>query len=285
MSPILRGALWMIGAIIAFPTMAVAGREISAMHDTFEIMLFRSIFGIMVVLSIGGISGTLGQINTRHMPLHVLRNAAHFAGQNLWFYALTVIPLAQVFALEFTSPIWVMALAPLFLGERFTRWRAFAGVMGIAGVLVVVRPDVDSINPGVIAAALAAIGFAGTAICTKILTKEHSITCILFWLTVLQAIFGLICAGYDGQVTWPSLASAPWLAVIGMAGLLGHFCLTKALSAAPASIVMPIDFARLPVIVGIGMILYNEPFDVLVIFGGVMIFLGNYLNIRAESRS
>jgi drug/metabolite transporter (DMT)-like permease len=197
-------------------------------------------------------AGTLRQVTTRSMHLQVIRNVSHFTGQNLWFWALTMIPLAQLFAVEFTSPLWVAVLAPLLLGERLTRVRALAAVMGFAGVLIVARPDFANVNLGLLGAAGAAIGFAGSAIFTKLLMRTETITCILFWLVVLQAIFALVISGADGHITWPAATSWPWLAVVGAAGLIAHFCLTRALSLAPAVVVIPFDFARLPVIVIIG---------------------------------
>ncbi len=111
-SPTLTAALWMTGAIASFSAMAVAGRAVSFELDTFELMTWRSVVGIVIVLSVGLATGTLKQVTTRHMGWHLIRNLSHFAGQNLWFLAVTLIPLAQVFALEFTSPLWVVVLAP-----------------------------------------------------------------------------------------------------------------------------------------------------------------------------
>ena len=281
---VLTAALWMIGAIGSFTLMAIAGRAVSFELDTFEIMTFRSFVGIGIVLAVAGYAGTLHQVNTSALRLHFVRNLCHFTGQNLWFYAITVIPLAQVFALEFTSPLWVILLSPFFLGERFTWTRGIAGVLGFIGILIVTRPSPDTLSPGLIMAAVAALGFAGTAIATRLLTRTQTITCILFWLTVMQAIFGIIGAGYDGDVAIPSAGSVPWLVAIGCAGLLAHFCLTKALSLAPATVVMPIDFARLPVIAIIGMLVYGEALDLWVLVGAVVIFGGNYLNIWSETR-
>ena len=280
----LKAALWMTGAIVSFSTMAVAGRFARTELDTFEVMLYRSLVGVVLVLLVGGMAGTLGQISRRRMGVQLIRNMFHFTGQNLWFYAITAIPLAQVFALEFTAPLWVTLLAPLLLGERLTPTRALAAALGFAGILIVARPDPANLQPGAIAAALAAIGFATTAIFTKRLTRTETITCILFWLTAMQAVFGLICAGIDGQIALPSSAAWPALAVIGCAGLFAHFCLTTALSIAPASIVMPIDFLRLPVIAVVGMALYDEPLELLVFVGGGIIFAANVVNLRAESR-
>ena len=284
MKPVLKAAIWMTGAIASFSTMAVAGREVSFALDTFEIMLFRSVVGVIIVVFAAIAFGTLRQINRQQFSLHFARNIMHFIGQNLWFYAITVIPLAQVFALEFTSPIWVILLSPLLLGERITLIRAAAALMGFIGILVVTRPNMAGINTGVIMAASSAIFFAFTIIFTKRLTRTQSITCILFYLTVLQLGFGLITAGHDGDIALPNTETLPWLVLIGVAGLLGHFCITKALEIAPATVVVPIDFVRLPVIAIIGMLAYGEILDLWVLLGSGIIFASNYLNILSETR-
>ncbi|MDE1130453.1 MAG: DMT family transporter [Ascidiaceihabitans sp.] len=284
MNPVPKAAIWMTGAIASFSTMAVAGREVSFALDTFEIMLFRSVVGVIIVAFAAIAFGTWRQINGQQFSLHFARNVMHFIGQNLWFYAVTVIPLAQVFALEFTSPIWVILLSPLLLGERITLIRAAAALMGFIGVLVVTRPDMAGINTGVIMAASLAIFFAFTIIFTKRLTRTQSITCILFYLTVLQLGFGLITAGYDGDIALPNAETLPWLVLIGVAGLLGHFCITNALAIAPATVVVPIDFIRLPIIAIIGMLAYGEALDLWVLLGAGIIFAGNYLNIWSETR-
>ena len=284
MSNTTRAAFWMIGAIFSFSLMAVAGREVSGVHDTFEIMLFRSLTGIVIVAVVAGSLGTWRDASLRHWKLHGVRNLAHFTGQNLWFFALTLIPLAQLFALEFTTPIWVMLVAPFLLKERITMIGAFAALLGFVGVLIVARPDPTNLNVGLVAAAASAVAFAFTAIFTRKLTRTESITTILIYLTVLQAIFGLICAGYDGDVTLPTAATLPWIIGIGCAGLLAHFCLTTALSLAPASVVMPIDFARLPTIAVVGMLLYQEDIDIYIFLGAAIIFAANYINILYQTR-
>ncbi|WP_204114373.1 DMT family transporter [Shimia biformata] len=284
MSDTLKACLWMSGAILSFSSMAVAGRAVSFEMDTFEIMTYRSMVGVVIVLVVAGFAGTLNQINRQQLGLHFFRNLAHFSGQNLWFYSLTLIPLAQVFALEFTSPLWVLILSPLVLGERLTKMRALAAVMGFIGILIVARPGSVPIGAGVITAALSAIGFAFSIMLTKRLTRTQTITCILFYLTVIQLGFGLICGFFDGDFAVPSAASVPWLVLIGLAGLLAHFCLTTALSLAPATVVVPIDFIRLPAIAVVGLLVYGEALDIWVFVGAVVIFLGNYLNILSETR-
>jgi drug/metabolite transporter (DMT)-like permease len=275
----------MVGGIISFTSMAIAGREVSFELDTFEIMLYRSIIGILVVSIVAKSLGALNEIKTQILKQHFYRNIAHFSGQNLWFYAISVIPLAQVFALEFTMPIWIIIFSSLMLGEKITRIKVTAVLIGFLGILVVARPSIETLNLGIGTAALSAVGFALTSIFTRRLTETESITCILFYLTSMQLIFGLIATGYDGDIMLPSINTAPWLLLIGFAGLTAHFCVTKALSIAPPSVVMPIDFVRLPIIAFVGMIFYNEPLDLFVILGAVLICYANWLNLTKGERS
>lgn len=280
----LKAAFWMMGAIVSFSTMAVAGRAVAVELDTFELMLYRSIIGLCIVICVARLAGTLGTVRARRMPLHFMRNISHFAGQNLWFAAISLAPLAQVIAIEFTSPIWIVLLAPLVLGETLTRRRIAVAVIGFIGAMMVARPDMSAPETGVIFAALAAIGFAGSALFTKMLTRTESVTSILFWLTLMQFMFGALTASWDLDVVWPSLAIWPWVVLVSVTGLSAHFCLTAALTLAPAVTVMPLDFARLPVIAGIGILLYSEPLDPWVIAGASIIFSANYINILLEAR-
>lgn len=285
MTPVIQAALWMTGAITSFCAMAVAGRAVSPALDTFEVMLYRSCVGVVIILIIVIATGARDQITLRHAPLHILRNIAHFAGQNLWFFALTLIPLAQVFALEFTSPLWVAALAPIVLGERLTRTRALSAGLGFIGILFVAQPGTgQGLSPGILAAALSAICFAFTAMFTRKLTRSETTLAILMWLTATQVVFGLVTAGFDGQITLPDAQIAPWIVLIGCAGLVAHFCLTTALSLAPASVVIPMDFIRLPAIAVIGALFYGETIGMALVMGAAMIIGANLLNIRTEAR-
>jgi drug/metabolite transporter (DMT)-like permease len=275
----------MSGAIFSFTAMAIAAREISHIHDSFEIMAARSIIGLVLVLVIGRAVGQLSRISTQRLSGHFWRNMVHFTAQNLWFWSLTMIPLAQLFALEFTAPIWVILLSPLFLGERLTAPKLAAAGLGFAGILIVARPDLTNLSPGVLAAAGSALGFAATSILTKRLTRDEAIITILFWLTAFQAVFGILAAAYDGQVNWPTAETLPWLGLIGVCGVLAHLSLTSALTLAPASFVMPIDFVRLPLIAVIGAIAYGEAIDPYVLIGGLVIFSGIWLSVRREITS
>ncbi|MFP3382871.1 DMT family transporter [Tritonibacter sp. SIMBA_163] len=276
---LLRAALWMGGAILSFSAMAIAGREASLSLDTFEIMMYRSLVGVLVVSAMITVLRRWPQVSTTMLKQHGLRNMAHFTGQNLWFYAVSVIPLAQVFALEFTSPIWVILLAPLLLGEKLTRMRGLAVCLGFIGILIVARPSPSTFNIGLACAAGSAVFFALTNIATKRLTRTESIWSIMFWLTVMQLVLGVIFAGWDLDITLPDAQSLPFLLIIGCAGLSAHFCITNALSLAPAALVVPIDFARLPFIALLGWLIYGESVEVWLFVGASLILAGNFINI------
>ncbi len=275
----------MMGSIVSFSLLAVSGREAAAELDTFEIMTYRSFIGVAIVCVLAWWRGQLATIQATRWRLHGLRNVSHFTGQNLWLYAVATIPLAQVFAFEFTTPLWVALLAPLLLGERFTRLRVATTLLGFVGILLVARPGLTPWSVGMVAAMVSAVGFAGSAIFTKQLTQHESVVSILFWLCVLQALFGLVCAGYDGRMTWPSAAMWPWVVLVSVAGLTAHFCLTQALSLAAATVVMPLDFMRLPLIAGIGALVYGEALDSWIFVGAAVIFSANYINVRVSGRT
>jgi drug/metabolite transporter (DMT)-like permease len=275
----------MLGSALAFTAMAIAGRELAGRHDTFEIMAARSAIGLIIVLTVAAALRRLHEVRHDRMPQHIIRNLFHFTGQNLWFHAITLIPLAQVFALEFTSPIWVILLSPFVLGERLTLPRIIAAAMGFAGILIVTRPDFAHLNVGTLAAASSAIFFAATVLMTKALTRGESIVSILFWLTLMQLMLGLAFALWDGHIRWPDAQTMPWLAMIGVGGVAAHLCLTTALSLAPASAVVPVDFLRLPLIALIAAFAYNEAIDPWVIVGGAIIFAGNWINLAFVPQS
>ncbi len=281
----LLAALWMSGAVISFSTMAVAGRKVLGELDSFETMMYRSLIGLIIVLVVGLTTGKIREVRFDRLPLHALRNIAHFTGQNLWFSALPMITLAQVFALEFTSPIWVVIFAVLFAGESLTRFRVLAVALGFVGALMVARPGVGGDPLGLALAAASAIGFAGSIVTTRMLTRTETTLGVLFWLTAMQAVFGVAAAGFDADIAFPSTANWPWIVLIGCAGLFAHTCVTSALAVAPAIVVTPMDFVRLPAIAVVGALFYTEPLDLWVLAGAALIFFGNYLNMFKESRN
>lgn len=276
---------YMMGATVSFTLMAVAGRELSGALDTFEIMTYRSAIGLVVVCAVAWARGLTGRIRARRMGLHFARNTTHFVGQNLWFYAVAIIPFSQLFAFEFSVPLWVALLAPFFLAERLTPTRVAAAGLGFVGILIVARPDVTRLDPGVLAALFAAFAFTGQSIMTKLLTRTEATISIMFWLTVMQLGLGLLAAGHDLDVALPRADNLHWVVVVGLCGLTAHYCITSALTHAPATVVTPLDFARLPIVSVVGMLFYDEPLALLVFVGAAIILAANFMNIRAETRA
>lgn len=285
MSGPLVAAIWMMGAALSFASMAIAGRELWVELNTFELMLYRSVIGFVIVTGIIAVSKHgFAQLHTTQPLQHIKRNIVHFTGQNLWFYGVAVIPLSQLVALEFTNPIWVALLAPFLLGERMTKWRIIAALLGFIGVLIIARPGVEPFGLGHAAGLGAAIGFAMNTIFTKKIMAFDSVLCVLFWMTLMQAAMALVLS-LPGGIPIPSMRAMPWIVVVGICGLTAHYCLTSALGAAPASLVAPLEFIRLPIIAVAGAMIYNEPLLISVFFGAAIIVLGNLLNIRAEAQN
>ncbi|MBN8293605.1 DMT family transporter [Rhodobacter sp. NTK016B] len=280
----LKAALWMCGAILSFVMMAISGRAVQVELNTFELMFWRSLLGfVIIVIVIRAGTGNLALARTGHWKLHLVRNVFHFFGQNMWFFGLTMIPLSQLIALEFTSPIWVVLLAPLFLGERLTGLKLMVTLAGFIGVLVVAQPGVQPLNSGHAAGVLCAMGFAMNLIFTRKIMQFDRVLTVLFWMTLSQTFMGLVLALFAG-FTWPSLALSPWLVVIALTGLSAHFSLTSALRHAPATLVAPMEFARLPIIALVGFALYAEPLDPFVFLGAAIIFSANFANLVLGSR-
>lgn len=279
----LMAFVWMMGAVVSFAAMAVAGREIQAEMNTFELMLYRSVIGFAVVSLILWRSGGFARVRSRHPWLHVRRNLFHYFGQNLWFFAVMLIPLGQLVALEFTNPIWVALLAPLMLGEALTRPRILAALVGFAGVVVVAQPGTAPFQIGHAAALLAAVAFAMNTIFTKRIMRFDGVLCVLFWMTLSQGGMSLVLA-LPGGIPLPSAAIWPWVAVVGLTGLSAHFSLTSALGHAPATIVAPMEFVRLPVIALVGMWIYGEPLRWTLFAGAGLIVAGNLVNLYAATR-
>jgi drug/metabolite transporter (DMT)-like permease len=279
-----KAAAWMMGAVVSFTAMAVAGRALLTGMNTFELMLYRSVVGFaVVVLVLARSRRGFAQVRSRRPGLHLVRNAFHYTGQNLWFFAVAAIPLAQLAALEFTNPIWVALLAPVLLGERLTPTRLVAALLGFLGVLIVARPGVEPLEAGHVAGLAAAVCFALNTIYTRQIMGHDSVLCVLFWMTLLQGTASLALS-LPGGIPVPGPAALGWIAIIGLTGLSAHYALTSALGHAPASIVAPMEFVRLPVVALVGMALYGEPLSLAVFAGAAVIITGNLVNLRAETR-
>ncbi|MDP6166740.1 MAG: DMT family transporter [Gammaproteobacteria bacterium] len=271
----MKAILWMLGAIASFCSMAVGARMLSGHLDTFEVLTLRGVIGLLIIMSIIYWRKQPSLFVTQRTGTHLWRNLFHFYGQASWFFAIGMIPLAQVFAIEFTVPLWVLLLSALFLAERITIRKVVAISFGMLGVLAVARPETQGISNGMLVMFIGAIGFAVAIIYNKrLVSTEHPLT-IVFYMTLMQLPISALLTG--GDWTMPSTTDWFWLLVVGVFGISAHFCASKAMQSAEVSSIMAMDFLRLPIIAVLGMMLFGELFDWWVLVGGSLMIIGNMI--------
>jgi drug/metabolite transporter (DMT)-like permease len=282
LAPVLVAAAWMLGAIGSFVAMMVAIRELkSAGISIFEILTFRSLVALVLLAPLVPIRGAHA-FATRRFGFHAIRNAVHFAGQVGWVYGITLLPLATVSALEFTTPLWVAVLAVAFLGERMTPNRAIATALGLAGALVIVRPGIAAVEWASLVVLACTLLYAVSNIMVKPLTRTDSALAIVFYMQVVQLPLGASLSLLDW--TDPRWTDAPWLLVMGATALSAHYCMARALKLADATIVFPMEFLRLPASALAGFALYGERIEVWVAAGAALMVAGNYYSVLRETR-
>jgi drug/metabolite transporter (DMT)-like permease len=280
LAPVIRAALWMSGALVSFAAMAIAGRQLSAELTTFQILCFRSLVGMVVVLALFQRSGWV-LVKTRVFGTHLLRNIAHFGGQYGWFYGIAFIPLSEVFAIEFTVPIWTAILAAVFLGERMNRQRILAIALGFVGILVILRPGMAVVSVPALAVLGGALCYAISHVFTKRLSGTEKPLTILFYMTVIQLPLGFVPA--VPHWVWPSAALCPWVGIVAVTALSAHYCLTRAFQLADATVVIAVDFLRLPLIAMVGFLFYHETVEIWVFVGALIVCAATWLNLRSAS--
>ena len=278
-------ALWMAGAIASYIASALAVRALAKNLSVFEMMSVRSASGLAVLLAIMAVwPQTRRGLTSRRIGLHLARNSVHFVGQNIWALAITLLPFATVFALEFTAPIWVALLAVMLLGERLTLTRAASIALCLIGVLVILHPGLSSFQLAALLALAAAFTRAFTDVVTKKLTRTETTFAILFWMNLMQLPMNL--AGSDPSfVTRLDFSMALPLIANTITGLSIHLCVAQAFRYGDAIVVVPLDFLRVPLIALIGWAFYGEALDALVLAGAGLIMAGVLWNLRTETRA
>ena len=272
----MRAVFWMLGAIASFCLMAIAARELDGKIDKFELLAIRSLVGFVLLVIIMNVIKRPTLMFSRRIKTHFWRNFFHFIGQFSWLVGIGLLLLAQVFAIEFTVPLWVLIIASIFLSEAITRRKLVSVALGLIGVAVIVKPGVQIIDVGGLVMIIASLCFAATFILSKsLLTTEHPLT-VVFYMTLIQLPLGALMAGPDWAMPEPWMW--PWVMAIALTGLSAHYCMVKAMQIAEVSVVISLDFLRLPIIAIIGMLLYGEPFEVSVILGGGLMLLANLVN-------
>lgn len=275
-----KAAFWMGCSIMCFIVMSVAGRTLTAQLDVFQVMEMRSIIGFFMLLPLVFAAGGFRAMRTQRPMLHLGRNVAHYAGQFAWLAALGMIPLAELVAIEFTTPFWAAVLAVMFLGERMNVRKTGAIALGFAGVAVIVRPGLSTIEPGHLVMLAGAVGFGVSAVTVKMLTRTDSVVKIIFWMLIIQSVIGLVPAIRVWQT--PPAELWPAILVISFAGSFAHYCLARALVHGEATVVMPMDFLRLPLMGLVGWLVYSERLDAYAAAGALLILVGNLLTLRSR---
>jgi drug/metabolite transporter (DMT)-like permease len=260
---------------------AVAGREATRELTVFQVMEMRSVIGLFLLWPLIRAAGGLGVLRTQRLREHAARNTVHYAAQYAWFAALTLIPLAQVVAIEFTMPMWIVLLAAAFLGERITASKVLAVSLGLLGVALIVRPSTAGLSPGQLVALAAAVGFAVSVTMVKSLTRTDSAVTLMFWMLVVQSLLGLLPALWAWR--WPAPATWGWVLLVAFCGTFSHYCMARAMSHADATVVVPMDYLRVPLTALAGWLLYAEQVDLLTVAGTALILGGNLLNLRGAS--
>jgi drug/metabolite transporter (DMT)-like permease len=274
-----RAALWMAGWLALMLIVAIAGRESTREVNVFQIMEVRTVLGFLMLYPLVRTNGGFAAMRTSRPLQHTGRNLIHYCAQLGWFFALTLIPLGQVVSIEFTMPIWTAILAASFLGERMTFGKIAAVLLGLIGVIVIVRPATGEINPGQLIALAAALGFGVSIVMMKSLTRTETALRIIFWMLVIQSAVGFFPALYVW--TWPTAHAWGWMAVIAFCGTFSHYCMARAMLYGDATVVLPMDFLRVPLTAAAGWLIYSERLDLFTVLGAALILGGNLLNLRA----
>lgn len=268
-------------SIASFLAMSVAGRATMAELNVFQVLELRSVIGFFILLPLVMMSGGFPAMRTKRPLAHIARNVVHFIGQAAWLYALTLIPLAVLISIEFTTPIWTAILAVGFLGERLSRPKVAAIMLGLIGVMIIVRPGAGSVDPGHVVVLGAAVCFGISVVLVKSLTRTDSVVRIIFWMLLIQSVLGFAPALYEWRS--PPLELWPWILLIAFTGMSSHFCMARALGYADATVISPMDFLRVPLSALIGWLLYQEQIDAFTAGGALLILLGNLLNLQKKA--
>lgn len=279
----MRALVWMLGTLLSFSLMAVCARELSGEIATHQTLFVRSAIGLICISTILVASKNITKIQTTKLGLHSVRNIFHFAGQYGWFLGIGLLPLAEVFALEFTVPIWTLIIAAVALGERITVRKLMAVALGFIGVAVILRPGIAAINDASLIVLASAVCYAISHTTTKSLSSSESALSILFYMCVIQLPIGLLLSLSDW--IWPTGPQWIWLLIIGLTALTAHYCMTNAMRHAEAGIVVTLDFLRLPLIALVGVLIYSEPFELSLLIGGLLMLAGNVINLKRRSPS
>ena len=208
-------------------------------------------------------------LTRRQVKLFALRGVVHTLAVILWFYAMTQIPIAEVTAMNYLSPVYVTIGAALFLGEALPPRRLAAVGVALIGAVIILRPGLRAVEPGHIAMLFTAVAFAAGYLIAKRMSGEVSAPVVVGMLSVTVTI-GLFPFALMDWVT-PTWTDIGWLFLVACFATAGHYCMTLAFAAAPLTVTQPVTFLQLVWAVMLGALVFNEAVDGWVIAGGALI--------------
>ena len=277
-----KGALWMLVSAAALAGLTGVVRHMSAGLHPFEIAFFRSFFGLLILAPWLMRSG-LGVLRTKRLGLYTLRCALGVATMLMWFTAISMVPLADAVALGFTSPLFVILGAALFLGEVVRGRRLGATLCGFAGALIILRPGSGVLDLGAVLVLLSAVTLAGANLSVKELSRTEPVQAIVTYMVIFMVPLTFIPA----LLVWQTPTPAQLAELIGLAAVatVGNYAMTRAVAVADASAVMPYDYARLPFAALIGFFVFGETSDAATWIGAGVIAVASLYLAHHESKA
>jgi len=254
----LEAAFWMLGAALFIAIGNAMIRHVSGELHPFEIVFFRNLFSLMFMLPWIAAVG-LGRLRTGRAGLYASRSATSLVAMLCWFYSVTHMPLPDATALSFTIPLFVTAGAALFLNEtvRARRWAAV--LVGLVGVMIVIRPDDATLDPTILVMLLHCVAAAATTLQVRALATSDGVMVVVAYMGLFLTPMALVPALFVWE--WPSWTALGWLVLLGGILTLGQLAMTRAFKLAPASAMMPYDYARLPFTALLAWPLFGEAMD------------------------
>ena len=250
---IVRGPLWMIMGGLSLILLAIVIRHLQSKYHVLEMIFLRSVISFLLILP-WALRQRRRELTTKRLPLHIFRNGIHYLGNIGWFVGVTLVSLADLQALQFTTPLFTIILAAIFLRELVGPHRWIATALGFVGALIIIRPGFIPIGAGTIAVVLSA----------------------MFPLSAIPAAFVWVTPAWEDTIP---------IILLGMFGYLAHACIIRSFATADASYVMPFDFLRLPIAAAFGFFLYQERPDFWVWIGATIIFVATYYITWREAQA
>ena len=283
LTPVMQGLLWMMASTASFSAMIIAVRYLADTIPPFEQVFLRSVIslaiGLPMVIRVWRETARTFRPNALGR-LYIGRGLSTYIGVSAWFFAIAALPLAEAVALHFTLPIIGLILSAVVLREHITRVRWIAVVVGFGGVLIILRPGAEAFDIMALVVLLSAAGYASGDIFTKVLSRTEPVRLIVVNLNIYLIVFAAIPTALDWHT--PPASDIPMILVMGITAWTAHMCLAQAMKRADASVIIPMEFIRLPITAVGAYIFFAEVPGVWALVGAAVIFFGTWQLARKE---